>query len=171
MVAYIDATAAPEAQWPPTRPRRVRPHRGNPLFIREVLTSARCRPRERLAASGELDLPAEVRDVIDRRLYRISSAARDALAAGAVAGPSFSFSVLEHVAEVSDDPDALVASLEEAAAAGLVREVVGDRFRFSHAARPGDALHAASPRRGGCGCTAAWRTRWRPSPARPTPSA
>ncbi|MBV9254201.1 MAG: AAA family ATPase [Actinobacteria bacterium] len=122
--AYVDAAAGPAAE-PGLGTVLYSKTEGNPLFVREMLAHLR-----EVAA---LDMPVEVRDVIERRLYRISPAAREALAAGAVAGPSFSFSVLERVPEVSADPDALVANLEEAAAAGLVREVVGDRFRFSHA--------------------------------------
>ena len=122
--AYVDAAAGGESD-PGLGAVLFDKTEGNPLFVREMLAHLR--------EVATTELPAEVRDVIDRRLYRISASARDALAAGAVAGPSFSFSVLERVPEVSDDPDVLVANLEEAAAAGLVREVVGDRFRFSHA--------------------------------------
>jgi hypothetical protein len=128
VVAYVEATGSGEGNNGPVALGRAVHARteGNPLFVREVLAHLQESPLD-----GR-ELPAEVREVIDRRLSRVSSGTRQVLAAGAVAGPSFSFSVLERLPDATDDADALVASLEEAAAAGLVREAVGDRFSFSH---------------------------------------
>ncbi|HEY8582538.1 MAG TPA: AAA family ATPase, partial [Capillimicrobium sp.] len=103
---------------------------GNPLFVGEVLRHL----RETGAGSpGALELPTRVRDVIARRLARLSEEARRALAVAAVAGSEFE---LEVVAAAADrDPDTLAETLEEPVAADLLCEVAGDpgRYRFAHA--------------------------------------
>ena len=75
VVAYIEATAAPDAEVAAELgPAVFARTEGNPLFVREVLAHLREVPAGGKGSPpvAEIDLPAEVRDVIDRRLYRIS---------------------------------------------------------------------------------------------------
>ncbi|HEX6025780.1 MAG TPA: AAA family ATPase, partial [Solirubrobacter sp.] len=98
---------------------------GNPLFVGEVL--------RHLAETGTLELPARVRDVIARRVERLSADAQRALAIAAVAGAEFELEIVATVAEVS--ADALAETLEDPVAASLLREVPGTlgRYAFAHA--------------------------------------
>ena len=111
---------------------------GNPLFVGEVLahlleTGAIFQgPDGRWTAAegvtpASLGLPEGVREVIGRRLSRLSEAANRALGVAAVIGPTFSFGLIEAVTG-ADCLDAL----DEAMGAGLVREEPPG-FAFSHA--------------------------------------
>jgi DNA-binding SARP family transcriptional activator/tetratricopeptide (TPR) repeat protein len=102
---------------------------GNPFFIEEVV--------RHLAASGTVSLadagvPEGVREVISRRLRRLGEDARAALQVAAVIGREFDFDLLEAVAPV--EGDALVAALDAAVEAGVLRETgrVG-HYAFGHA--------------------------------------
>jgi class 3 adenylate cyclase/tetratricopeptide (TPR) repeat protein len=114
---------------------------GNPLFVAEVF--------HHLTETGliyvedgrwifrrpfHLDLPEGVRDVIGRRLARLSEEARLALVHGAVLGREFEFDVLARMADLGDDT--LLDAVEEAAAARVVAEVRGlssATYRLTHA--------------------------------------
>jgi DNA-binding SARP family transcriptional activator/tetratricopeptide (TPR) repeat protein len=97
---------------------------GNPFFLGELLRDE----RERGAAGAP---PAGVRDVVDRRLARLSDTAREVLALAAAMGLRFD---LKRLAAAGDwSSDALLDALDEAVAAGLVTRGVGDRFGFAHA--------------------------------------
>ena len=65
-------------------------------------------------------LPADVRELIQRRLARLSSPARDLLAAGAVLGHDFTFEELCQVAQLA--PQKGLAALDEALQCLLLRE-------------------------------------------------
>ncbi|MFN2470724.1 MAG: AAA family ATPase [Gaiellaceae bacterium] len=109
---------------------------GNPLFVVEVVRL--------LVAEGTLDdvgegrirrvaLPAGVREVIDRRLRRLSEDSRRVLTLASVFGREFT---LDMLAAVSDVPtEALLDRLDDALGASLVTEAPGTfgRLRFSHA--------------------------------------
>ena len=111
---------------------------GNPLFIGETLKSlSELEPdgggvvSER--ALSLIGVPEGAKGMIAQRVMRLSDAARGALAVASVVGPDFHLGVLD---AVMDEPaDDLIASLEEASRAGLVREADDgtDRFAFSHA--------------------------------------
>jgi tetratricopeptide (TPR) repeat protein len=96
---------------------------GNPFFARELFRHA--------AESGGDGLPEGVREVIGERASRLSPAANEVLAASAVVGARFDAAVVEALAGDAD----VLAGLEEAIRAGLVREEPGapGRFAFSHA--------------------------------------
>jgi tetratricopeptide (TPR) repeat protein len=98
---------------------------GNPLFVTQV---------GRLLATGSAAvLPAGVRDVLARRLARVSATCDQVLGVGAVLGTEFDVAV---VAAVLDAPEERIfAALDEAAAARLVAPVEGspDRWGFVHA--------------------------------------
>jgi class 3 adenylate cyclase len=114
---------------------------GNAFFVIEVLrhlteTGAFVLRDGRWVAAGAVEdagIPEAIREVVGRRLSRLSDDANKALAVAAVVGLEFDLAVIE---ESSDfDPDALLSGLEEAVTAGLVDEVPGarSRYRFSHA--------------------------------------
>ena len=114
---------------------------GNPLFIQEVV---RYLVEEGLLAGDggapsrtfiSTSIPEGLRDVIGKRLSRLSSECNDLMRVAAVIGREFSLDVLEPVAAVAEDD--LFRSLEEAAAAGLIEERTSVRtrvsYRFAHA--------------------------------------
>ena len=114
---------------------------GNPFFVREVLrhlteTGAVAEQAGRWGVRRAIDdvgIPEGVREVVGRRLSRLSPAANRLLEVGAVAGPEFEMGILQAVEGLPDDE--LVASFEEASASRLVTEVggAGARYRFAHA--------------------------------------
>ena len=114
---------------------------GNPFFISEVLrhlmeTGAVHERDGRWEASRpteELGIPEGVRDVIGRRLSRLSESANHALTLGAVVGLEFELATVQ--AAGSLDEDALVSAFDEAVAAHLLVEIGGPlpRHRFAHA--------------------------------------
>ena len=99
---------------------------GNPLFVKELVRL--------LAAQGRLGVPghvpAGVREVLDRRLARLSRPCRDALGVAAVIGRSFEVSLLADAAAMSHDDASNV--IDEAASARVVCESGPDRFTFVH---------------------------------------
>jgi tetratricopeptide (TPR) repeat protein len=83
--------------------------------------------------SGDVGLPASVREVIGQRVHRLGEEVHHLLSTAAVIGRDFDLDLLGLVADV---PEArLLDALEEAAGAGVVAEVAGrpGGFRFSHA--------------------------------------
>jgi class 3 adenylate cyclase/tetratricopeptide (TPR) repeat protein len=112
---------------------------GNPFFVREVLrhlaeTGAIERREGRWGNRlpiEELGIPEGVRDVVGRRLSRLSETANRALQVAAVIGAEFEFPVIQAADDL--DAEALVCSLEEAIAARLVIEGGQARYRFAHA--------------------------------------
>jgi class 3 adenylate cyclase/tetratricopeptide (TPR) repeat protein len=114
---------------------------GNPFFVREVLrhlteTGALEQQGGRWGirlAIEDVGIPEGVREVVGRRLARLSPAANRLLEVGAVAGPEFELRVAQSVEGLAEDE--LVASFEEATESRLVIEVGGAdaRYRFAHA--------------------------------------
>ncbi|HZQ86716.1 MAG TPA: BTAD domain-containing putative transcriptional regulator [Acidimicrobiales bacterium] len=115
---------------------------GSPLFLREILrhlaeTGSVVRSDDgRWVATRrieQLGIPEGVKEVIGRRLTRLSEDANTALRAGSVLGREFRLEVLEKVTDLGTD--ALLDSLDEATAAGVVEEVPGavGRWTFTHA--------------------------------------
>lgn len=108
---------------------------GNPLFVGEVVRL--------LAAEGRLDdaarsaawkpqIPRGLRDVIGRRLGRLSEECTRILVLASVLGREVRLDALAVAAEVSEDD--LLDVLDEAVAGGIVAEVPGSlgRVRFTH---------------------------------------
>ncbi len=114
---------------------------GNPFFVGEVLRhlveSGAIVQREGRWTSDEtladLGIPEGIREVVGRRLSRLSEAANLALAIGSVIGPQFDLPVIE--AAGGPTGDELFDALDEAERASLVREVPGTvgRYQFAHA--------------------------------------
>ena len=116
---------------------------GNPRYVIELVTSlveegyvapdGEQRWRAPDAGSGTpLPLPASVREVVARRLARLSDTARDVLGAAAVLGDRFDLARLQEVGGFS--PEALSAALDEIVVRRLVREVPNTlgQYSFSH---------------------------------------
>jgi class 3 adenylate cyclase/tetratricopeptide (TPR) repeat protein len=115
---------------------------GNPFFTRSVLTH--------LAESGEFEsrdgvwttstsvdrvgIPEGVRDVIGRRLSRLSDTCNEMLSMAAVLGREFDFDVLLRMSRL--DEDALLTAIEEALDRQLITEVKRSgvaSYSFAHA--------------------------------------
>jgi len=109
---------------------------GNPLFVGEVvqlLAAEGALERPADAASWRLAVPEGVREVITRRLARLSEEANRVLALASVLGRDFDLESLERLAGLTRDE--LLDLLDEAAAARIVAEMPETlgRMRFSHA--------------------------------------
>jgi class 3 adenylate cyclase/DNA polymerase III delta prime subunit len=111
---------------------------GNPFFIAEVLrhlieSGGVRREGERwvVVNPGHVTVPEGVRDVVGRRLNRLSERANEVLTVGAVVGRDFDIGVL--LALVDGTEDATLDALDEAVRARLVEETRFDEYRFAHA--------------------------------------
>ena len=113
---------------------------GNPFFVEEVFRhlaeegrlfddAGRFRTDLRI---DEVDVPEGVRLVIGRRLERLGETTREVLAAGAVLGRIFPYSVLAAIAE--RPAGELLDALDEAERAHLVSPAGGrdERYAFAH---------------------------------------
>ena len=128
--------ALAEALWSETE--------GSPLFLRESLRHLE--ESEAIAPNGEggwrarrpigqLGIPEGVKEVIGRRLTRLSDAANLALRTASVMGREFPAGLVAHV---NGTPlDDVIDALDEAGAAGVVAESAGagalGRYSFTHA--------------------------------------
>ncbi|MEA2368825.1 MAG: hypothetical protein QOH38_1543 [Thermoleophilaceae bacterium] len=119
----------------------VRETGGNPFYVAELLrhlleTGALVQGADgRFRIDGaieDLGLPQSVREVIGRRVERLSEPSRRVLGVAAVIGRDFDVDLLARVTDT--DEDALLDLIEEAVAASVVDEStpVG-RFTFAHA--------------------------------------
>ena len=119
---------------------------GNPLFVGEIvrLLAADGRLADPAGVVERLAIPESVKDVIGRRLARLSPGCREALSHASVLGRELSLTVLEAV--TGRDPGELLALLDEAVATRVVADVPGapGRMRFAHAL-VGDTLYDALP--------------------------
>ncbi len=119
---------------------------GNPLFVGEIvrLLAADGQLGEPVDALGRLTIPETVKEVIGRRLSRLSNDCRETLALASVLGREFSLNVLESLSGRAQDE--LLPILDEAIATRVVTDVPGSpgRMRFAHALI-GDTLYDALP--------------------------
>ncbi|MDP9332306.1 MAG: AAA family ATPase [Actinomycetota bacterium] len=112
---------------------------GNPFFVSEVLrhlveSGAIVQHDGRWTAGLEgIGIPEGIREVIGRRLSRLSEDVNRALAVAAVIGPTFDLATVE--AAGGPGGDALFDALDEAVQHSLIREVRGTagRYAFAHA--------------------------------------
>ncbi len=114
---------------------------GNPFFVEEVLrhlaeTGALRREAGRWTSDRrieDLGIPEGVREVVGRRLSRLSEVANQALGVAAVVGRDFDAPTIESAGGPTGD--ALLDALDEAARAQLIQEVAGasGRYAFAHA--------------------------------------
>jgi class 3 adenylate cyclase len=129
---------------------------GNPYFIEEIIRhlveSRAIYQRDGKWVSdarhiGELGIPRGIRDVIDRRLSRLSEDCRELLATAAAIGHEFQLQILDRV---SGQPAATVSDhLREAVDVDIIAPVPDERgtYGFAHFATR-DALYQALPRAG-----------------------
>ena len=108
---------------------------GNPLFVAETVRLLLLeRGRAGPGGTVRLTIPQSVRDVISRRLAHLSSECNRTMELASVLGPEFSLEPLARVAGMTID--ALLETLDEAMAAGVIGEVPGaaGQLRFAHVA-------------------------------------
>ena len=151
---------------------------GHPLFVQEVMRylveeGVLARDEDgRLQRQGETPLvsqiPEGLRDVIGKRISRLSADCNRVLSVAAVIGRDFDFETLTVVAALPEE--SLLAALEEAVRIGVLQEqTAAGRCPLPLRPRllPPDVVRGADSPRGGCGCT-----RKSPAPSRPsTPAA
>jgi class 3 adenylate cyclase len=141
--ALVAAVARHELDDPLIELARVvrRETEGNPFFIGEVIrhlgeSGALFQEGGRWTYRGDiarLGIPEGVREVIGRRLGRLSEPTSRVLGLAAVIGRQFDVALLATIAETSED--AVLDALEEATSAALVTQIRGspDTFTFRHA--------------------------------------
>jgi tetratricopeptide (TPR) repeat protein len=120
---------------------------GNPLFVGEVARLLAAEGRLETAASEpswRLRIPESIREVIERRLGRLSEECNRVLTFASVIGREFRLDALERVSGLARDE--LLDALDAATDARVVVQVPGmlGRLRFSHALIR-DTLHDALP--------------------------
>ncbi len=106
---------------------------GNPFFLGEVvrhLSAEGVDLADPGAAGVRIGLPEGVREVIGRRLARLSTAALTALQAAAVLGDGVRFAELREASGLAEEP--LLDALDALLAAGMLREA-GQGYQFGHA--------------------------------------
>ncbi len=119
---------------------------GNPFFIEEVLKALLAAGEIFYADGawtrkpmGELHIPRSIKDAVQRRVEKLSLAARQVLTLAAVVGRRFDFALLQQLTQPIDptqdmrDETELIYSIKELIAAQLVVEESVERFAFRHA--------------------------------------
>ena len=123
--------AEPSSEWVDTIARR---SEGNPFFIREIVSLLQMENSESAPAraSWATQVPPAVRDVVLRRLARMSPSCRELLECASVLGREWSLDVLALF--LDEAPTALADRLVEASEMGFLRERLGeaDRYQFAH---------------------------------------
>jgi class 3 adenylate cyclase len=116
---------------------------GNPFFIEEIVrhlveTGGLYRRGDQWAIGAEriedLGIPEGIKEVIGRRLSRLSEACNTALSHGAVIGREFEFAVVGRMSGL--DEDAMLTAVEEALEHQLIVEAAGragPTYMFTHA--------------------------------------
>ena len=111
---------------------------GNPFFVGEVLrhlveTGAVRREGDRWIVRDvhRLSIPEGVREVVGRRLSRLSDQANSVMSVASVLGRDLDIRVLALVVDCGEDT--LLDALDEAARARIVEEAGADVWRFTHA--------------------------------------
>jgi DNA-binding SARP family transcriptional activator len=111
---------------------------GNPFFVEELIGNLLESGALTVEDGGwswdlsneEIVLSPGIKEVVERRLSRLSERCRDILAAAAVAGPGFR---LEPLAEALDaDADEVLQALQEALTARVIVEYSGGELSFGH---------------------------------------
>lgn len=112
---------------------------GNPFFVGEVLRhlaeSGAIVQRDGVWTSDlgldQVGIPEGIREVVGRRLNRLSDDAGRVLAAAAIVGHEFEVDVVTQLIDL--DVDSVLDALDEAAVANLVLDDGVDQYRFAHA--------------------------------------
>ena len=112
---------------------------GNPFFVKEVVRhlveTGAVGLRDGRWRAGlpieQVGIPAGVREVVGKRLTRLSAESNAVLRTAAVIGVEFEPALLEAAAGFGKEH--VISALEEATTARLVSESGGGRYRFAHA--------------------------------------
>ena len=106
---------------------------GNPFFVGEIARLLMSEDRLRGKGHPDLTVPEGVREVIDRRLNRLTESCNRLLAVAAVEGRDFDLNVVSEVAGLPVSH--VMETLDEAVDARLVTETKSGpgRYRFAHA--------------------------------------
>jgi hypothetical protein len=117
---------------------------GNPLFVGEMVRLLEAEGRLDQIEAAAVGVPEGLKEVIARRLERLSEAAREMLTLASVLGREFDIDTIEGLSELADRD--MLAVLDDAVAARLVGSSPGapGRLRFAHALVR-DALYEAIP--------------------------
>ncbi|HET8592820.1 MAG TPA: adenylate/guanylate cyclase domain-containing protein, partial [Solirubrobacterales bacterium] len=105
---------------------------GNPFFVGEVVRLLASEGR--LTAGGspaELQIPQGVREVVGRRLDRLSDETNEALRIAAVVGRDFELELVRRVADLPESDQ--LGAAREALAERLVTDIGDGRLSFAHA--------------------------------------
>jgi class 3 adenylate cyclase/tetratricopeptide (TPR) repeat protein len=128
---YIEMTAGTPS--PPGLAEAVQEQTdGNPFFVGEIVRLLASEGT--LTAGGsaaELEIPQGVREVVGRRLDRLSEEANEALRVAAVIGRDFEEDLVWRVAQLTREQ--LMKAAQEAIAERLVTDLGDGRFSFAHA--------------------------------------
>jgi class 3 adenylate cyclase/tetratricopeptide (TPR) repeat protein len=110
---------------------------GNPFFTQEIVRSLVERGdlqarhgRWAVPDLTKLHVPTRVRAVVGQRLSRLQPVSREILQEASVLGQTFTFDHLQRV--LARDEEELDAALDEAAKAGIIREVGADGYAFNY---------------------------------------
>ncbi|TET55086.1 MAG: hypothetical protein E3J50_05405, partial [Dehalococcoidia bacterium] len=139
----VSSIAGPDVPWGLAEAVH-RQTEGNPLFVQEVvrylaeegvITRESGRWRAKSDTPVEMRIPDGLRDVIGRRLSRLSESCNEVLSVAAIIGRDFQLAVLQRVTGIADDE--LFKALGEAKKMAVVEErtKVGAmvNYRFAHA--------------------------------------
>ncbi len=125
---------------------------GNPFYLGQVLrqlvesgATTHADERGTAPALADADLPEGIREVVHRRLARLSSTTGTVLAVAAIIGSEFSAALVERV--LGTDDDAVLDALDEAVSAGMVVEAGAGEFVFTHALTRQALLDQLTPTR------------------------
>ena len=128
---YIEMTSGAAA--PPGLAEAVQEQTdGNPFFVGEVVRLLASEGRLTSGGSAaELQIPQGVREVVGRRLDRLSEETNAALRVAAVLGRDFDRELVWRVAQ--QEPQQLMEAAEEAVAERLVTDLGDGHYSFAHA--------------------------------------
>src|SRR3954468_24196283 len=131
VVRYIEMTSGTPA--PPGLAEAVQEQTdGNPFFVGEVVRLLASEGRLTTGGSAaELQIPQGVREVVGRRLDRLSEKTTESLRVAAVIGRDFEEELVWRVAE--QPPEHLMKAAQEAIAERLVADLGDGRYSFAHA--------------------------------------
>ena len=110
---------------------------GNPFFMSEIIRlwlEQGDLTQDGITSDGTIRIPEGVREVIGRRLNRLSAGCNEMLTTASVVGREFRFKLLVTLSETLGENE-LLGALEEALAARVLEEIPDsvDRYQFTHA--------------------------------------
>jgi DNA-binding NarL/FixJ family response regulator len=123
----------------------LRETRGNPFFTTELVRHLREEGYDFARAISGDAIPAGVRDAVGRRLSRLSPDTAQMLSVACAFAGTLELAELEAVTGLGEER--LLAAIDEALAAAMLRPVGGDDYEFAHAIVRGTLYESLSPSR------------------------